>query len=106
MGWSVGGDTTEEEALEELAEFYAEVGLEVMLDACGNAGQESIIGNAAGDWEDACYETAMEADNAGFSTDHDEAVSVIVDLANEWLDALADKAQEIMDIYEAFGAIE
>jgi hypothetical protein len=83
-----------EDACQEVCEEYAVAGLDAMMSMCGNAGQESIIDAASGDYYDAAMD-CIEGDAADFSTAHDEAVGEIVDVGNEYLQEAADKCQEI-----------
>lgn len=73
------------------------VGVGMMLGMCGNAGQESIIENVIDDYADAA-EAAFEGDFEEISSDHDEAVGMIIDVGNE---IMAEAAQQCADIRAA-----
>jgi hypothetical protein len=90
-----------EQACEQVCEEYGAAGLDAMMGMCGNAGQEAIIGNAAGDYLDAAM-SCVEGDAAEFSTDHDEAVGEIVDVGNEFLQEAADKCAQIREAADDF----
>lgn len=83
-----------DEMCEEIAQSYIEAGASMMLGMCGNAGQESIIGNSI----DSYYELAEGASQGevdSFSTDHDDAVSIIIDAGMEFVEAAADICAQI-----------
>jgi hypothetical protein len=81
---------------EALCQTAIQEGMDMMLGMCGNAGQEAIIGNAEGDWADACMACA-DGTGGSFSTNHDEAVGVIADAGNALLDELATRCAQIQD---------
>jgi hypothetical protein len=70
-----------DEACTEIAEAAFDEGSATMLDMCGNNGQVTIIGNALGDYA-GCAEAAQQGDFEEFSTDHDDAVGMIVEVGN------------------------
>jgi hypothetical protein len=96
-------DSVVDDACQAICEEFAAAGLDAMFGMCVNAGQETIIGNASGDYESAAMDCA-EGDAAEFSADHEDAVGEIVDVGNEFLAAAADACAELRAAADELGA--
>lgn len=82
-----------------------EEGMDTMLGMCANNGQATLIERVEPDYEVAAA-AAFEGVSIDISSDHDEAVGIIIEVGNEIMSAAAAACAEVRAAAEALKSAE